>query len=182
MYIYLPYLIHQMDLASGVPLLHHGTASWETFLSVHSNWMPLLKPPVTHWGRRLSWEVFCSARKVVSIILFSEKKCDFRRERLHGSSGATYCVGTRSYGRHVMPGVSAPRLFRPNKATFCVHRKTPYNISTWFVGQKETGVLAKWDNPCIFPPPAWPSETLSGLFWRDISSSVFYVLAQFLGL
>lgn len=171
-----------MDLASGVPLLHHGTASWETFLSVHSNWMPLLKPPVTHWGRRLSWEVFCSARKVVSIILFSEKKCDVRRGRLHGSSGATYCVGTRSYGRHVMPGVSAPRLFRPNKATFCVHRKTPYNISTWFVGQKETGVLAKWDNPCIFSPPAWPSETLSGLFWRDISSSVFYVLAQFLGL
>lgn len=142
-----------MDLASGVPLLHHGTASWETFLSVHSNWMPLLKPPVTHWGRRLSWEVFCSARKVVSIILFSEKKCDVRRGRLHGSSGATYCVGTRSYGRHVMPGVSAPRLFRPNKATFCVHRKTPYNISTWFVGQKETGVLAKWDNPCIFFPP-----------------------------
>ena len=27
---------------------------------------------------------------------------------------------------------------------------TPYNISTYFIGQKETGVLPERDNPCIF--------------------------------
>lgn len=38
------YLMHSYNGSSWwfVPLLYHGTASWETFLSIHSKWMPWL--------------------------------------------------------------------------------------------------------------------------------------------
>lgn len=57
---------------------------------------------------------------------------------------ATYCVGTLSYGLYLMAGVLPPCLFGPNKAIFCIYSMTtPYNISTYFIRQKETGVSAE---------------------------------------
>lgn len=34
---------------------------------------------------------------------------------------ATYCVGTLSYGLHVIAGVGAPCWFGPNEAVFCIY-------------------------------------------------------------
>ncbi len=49
--------------------------------------MPLLKPSVTDWGKQLSQEVFCSACKVVTVVLFTENKFNVRGGWLHGGSG-----------------------------------------------------------------------------------------------
>lgn len=64
-----------MDLASG--LCHYctmGLPPQKLFLSIHSNWMPLLKPSVTDRGRQLSQEVFLQC-----LITWRQQ--------------ATYCVG-----------------------------------------------------------------------------------------
>lgn len=85
---------------------------------------------------------------------------------------ATYCVGTLSYGLYLMAGVLSPCLFGHNKAIFCIYSMTtPYNISAYFIRQKETGVSVEWDNPYML---TWASDILSGLFRRDMRLSVFF--------
>ena len=49
---------------------------------------------------------------------------------------------------------------------------TPYDISAYFIGQKETGVLAEWDNPCIFSHRH--QKYSQAFYWRDIYPRVSF--------
>lgn len=167
-----------MDLASG--LCHYCTMGLppEKLFSIHSNWMPWLKPSITDWGRQLLQEGLCSAREVVSI---DTMQCQDRavtwRQR------ATYCVETVSLWA-LCVGWSYS-VFGPDEAMFCTYI---YDALQHFsIFYRTTGVLPEWDNPCILHTHTHThghQQYSQAFYSRDISSSVFFcfVTTQFLGL
>lgn len=116
MYIFIQCILI-MDLASGVcHCCTMGLPPEETFLSIHSSWMPWLKPSVTDWGGGGD-----GGHRRSLLCLWSAS--------LSFSSVRTNLWRNLTYGLRRMSGGGAPRLFS-------MYIITPYDISTYFIGLK----------------------------------------------
>lgn len=137
MYIF-TYCILMMDLVSG--LCHYCTMGLppEKLFSIHSNWMPWLKPSITVVAGGL-----CSACEVVSI---NTIQCQDRGSCME-AAGYLLCGNPFTWALCVSAGVTACLALM--RLCFVHIYMTPYNISAYFIGQQDTGVLPEWDNPCI---------------------------------
>ncbi len=158
-----------MDLASG--LCHYctmGLPPEKLFLSIHSNWMPWLKPSVTDRGRQLSQGVFCSAREAVSMILFGRGQIQ-RLDRTDYMEAAGYLLCGNPLLWASCDGWSLSSVFvwpwRGYVFVYIYNALQHFNIIYRTKGNRR--ITRVRQSMHFF----FTSEILSGLFWRDTSSS-----------